>query len=62
MQKKLVLCKEVRQNDILTEDILTAKRSDIGIPANKVFNFLGKKVKSKLSKNHILTEDDVYES
>ncbi|MCZ8539202.1 MULTISPECIES: N-acetylneuraminate synthase family protein [Psychrobacillus] len=61
MQKKLVLAKEINESEILTEDFLTAKRSDIGIPANKVFNYIGKRVKTSLSINHILKEDDIYE-
>lgn len=61
MQKKLVIRKPIQQQEILLEENLTAKRSSNGIPANQVFNVIGKKVKKSLMKDELLSLEDLYE-
>lgn len=61
MQKKLVIQKSIQQAEILLEEHLTAKRSTNGIPANQVFEVVGKKATRSLIKNELLSFEDIYE-
>lgn len=61
MQKKIVIQRPIQQDEKLLEEHLTAKRSIDGIPANQVFEVLGKKATRSLMKNELLSFEDIYE-
>ena len=58
-RKSLVLRQESIKGTVINEKSVTAKRPGPGIPATNFESYIGRKLKTNLPKNHLLTEADL---
>ena len=59
-RKSVVLSRDVKKGERITEDHIALKRPGTGLYAREIENILNKKLRHDLSKDHILTWSDIY--
>ena len=57
--KSLMLNRDMRAGEEITEDVLVARKPGTGIPASEYFNVLGRKLRRNVPALTPLTEDDI---
>ena len=55
-RRSLVCSTKIKRGEKFTEKNLTCKRPGIGIPANKYFNYIGKKAKKNYKYDDLINE------
>jgi N,N'-diacetyllegionaminate synthase len=57
--RSIVTLKDIPAGTVLTEELIWTKRPGTGVPAKHIESFLGKKVTSDLTKDYLITWDDI---
>lgn len=60
-RRSLVVTRDVKKGEIITEDMLTAKRPSIGIPPNKIDEVIGLTIGTNLSSDSVLMPEHIVE-
>lgn len=58
MRRSVVAKKDLKVGDVLTLDNLDVKRPGTGIPANKIFNIIGKQIINNIANDTMITSSD----
>ncbi|OYR74024.1 N-acetylneuraminate synthase [Halorubrum sp. E3] len=58
-QHSIVTTQSIEQGEKLTKENITTKRPGTGIPADEYFNVLGKRVETSISKDVIISTEDI---
>ena len=56
--RSIVSIREIKQGEIITEDMIWSKRPGTGIPSHKMDEIIGKVAKNDIEKNVLLKWDD----
>jgi sialic acid synthase SpsE len=57
--RSIVTLKDIPAGTVLTEDLIWTKRPGTGVPAKNIFAFLGKKTRKDLTKDYLISWDDI---